>query len=795
MQRRYTFTGLLTIAFYFLSLTLFAQMSDQQVMQEVMKYNSQGMSQQQILLELSKKGVTATQLQRIQENYNSQQNGQSNQGASNYTPLQNQSRVLPDIEQSKQMSDLNNLIPMKNRIFGQDFFSKGNLTFAPSQNMPTPANYVLGPGDEVIIDVWGDSELNLRYTITPDGYITVPGLGRIQLSGMKVDQATSRIRSEFSSIYSDLDSDQPRTFLGVSVGNVRTIKVNVMGEVTTPGTYTLTSFSSAFHALYAAGGITNIGSLRNIRIFRSGRVAATVDLYEYLLKGNNMNDINLQDGDIVMVDSYGILAQITGEVKRPMKYELRPNETLKDIINFAGGFTGEAYKGNVQVDRKGDNEKETFTVNQADFASFNLHDGDSITASTILDRFSNMVQIDGAVNRPGQYAISDQLRTVKDLMNIAQGPKGDAFLNRTLLYRDKEDLTRTVQSIDLNALLQDQIPDVLLQKNDLLFVPSQFGLGDSLTIFVGGEVRLPGNYPYASNMEIEDVILQAGGLKESASTARVDVFRRIKNPASTTQTNLSGEIFSFSLKDGLIVSDDRSFTLQPFDQIIIRRSPGYEIQQNIAVNGEVLFEGQYAKVTKDERLSSIIKRAGGLTDYAYPKGARLLRRLNDDEVKRLKDALKAKAQLDKINTDSLNIDELDLRNQYVGIDLTKAMKKPGGDDDIVLRAGDIISIPQYEGTVKISGGVLYPNTVTYNKRMSLDSYIRQAGGYSRLAMKSKPFVVYMNGKVSTGRWAKIEPGCEIVVPERPERESLGIQSILGMSTTLASLALIISRFF
>ncbi|CAK7003644.1 MAG: hypothetical protein PETM_00100 [Petrimonas sp.] len=791
MQRKYTFTTLLTLFFLFVSTALFAQMSDQQVMQEVMKYNNQGMSQQQIFLELSKKGVTATQLQRIRERYN-QENTPTSPLESNYDAQQNLNRALPDMQPAERINP-NDTIPPGKRIFGQDFFSRENLTFAPNVNMPTPANYVLGPGDEVIIDVWGDSELNVRYTITPDGYITVPGLGRIQLSGMNVDQATVRIRNEFSDIYSDLNSSQPRTFFALSVGNTRTIKVNVMGEVTTPGTYTLTSFSSAFHALYAAGGITPIGSLRNIRVFRGGRVAATVDLYEYLLKGNNMNDISLQDGDIVMVDPYVGLAQIAGEVKRPMKYEMRPDETLQDVLGFAGGFTGEAYKNNIQVDRKGDYEKETFTVNQTGFGSFTVHDGDSITVSTILNRFSNMVEIDGAVNRPGQYAIGDQLKTVKDLINIAQGPKGDAFLNRALLYRDKEDLTRTVESIDLNALLQNQAQDILLQKNDLLYVPSQFSISDSLTVFVGGEVRLPGDYPFASNMEIEDVILQAGGLKESASVARVDVFRRIKDPTSTVQTNLSGETFSFALKDGLIVSGDRPFTLQPFDQIIARRSPGYEVQQNITVSGEVLFEGQYAKVTKDERLSSVIQRAGGLTDYAYPKGARLLRKLSDEEVNRLITALKTKAQMDKINTDSLNINELDLRNQYVGINLEKAMKKPGGDDDIVLRAGDVISIPQYEGTVKISGGVLYPNTVTYNKRMSLDSYIRQAGGYSRLAMKSRPFVVYMNGKVATGRWARIEPGCEIVVPERPEREPLSLQGILGISTSVASIALLISN--
>ncbi|HHV84657.1 MAG TPA: capsule biosynthesis protein [Petrimonas sp.] len=790
MHKEYKFIGLLTLLF-FLSTALFAQMSDQQVIQEVMKYNSQGMSQQQILLELNKKGVTASQLQRIQERYN-QQNNQTGPATSNQDTQQGVSRVLPDIQPIERINP-NDTIPPGERIFGQDFFSKENLTFAPNVNMPTPANYILGPGDEVIIDVWGDSELNVRYTITPDGYITVPGLGRIQLSGMRVDQATGRIRNEFSGIYSDLNSSQPHTFLALSVGNTRTIKVNVMGEVTTPGTYTLTSFSSAFHALYAAGGITHIGSLRNIRVFRGGRAAATVDLYEYLLKGNNMNDITLQDGDIVMIDPYLGLAQITGEIKRPMKYEMRPDETLKDLLGFAGGFTGEAYKNNVQIDRKGEYEKETFTVNQSDYSSFQLHDGDSVTISSILKRFSNMVEIDGAVNRPGQYAIGDQIRTVKDLVAIAQGITGDAYVYRALLYREQEDLRQTMESFDLDALLNNRIADIPLRKNDRLHIPSIFSLEDSVTVSVGGSVRAPGNYPFALNMRIEDAILRAGGLREEASTQRIDVYRRIKNPSSTTVPSTMSEVYTFTLQEGKVISNDPSFILHPYDEIVVRHSPGYEPQSMVTIKGEVLFGGRYAKKTRNERLSSLVERAGGLTGYAYPKGAKLTRQLNDEEFERLKHVFETKAKMDKLNMDSLNFDSSGLRHQYVGIDLEEALKRPGGDDDIVLREGDVISIPQYEGTVKISGGVLYPNIVTYDKRMSLDGYIRQAGGYSRLAIKSKPFIVYMNGKVATGRWAKIEPGCEIVVPEKPEREPMSLQGILGISTSIASIALLISN--
>lgn len=790
MHRKYTFTRLITFLLLFVSVGLYAQMSDQQVMQEVMKYNNQGMSQQQILLELSKKGVSATQLQRIQERYNNQQGSQNNSTESNYNPQQNQGRIFPDVQPAEQLINSNDTIPPQDRIFGQDFFSAQNLTFAPNANMPTPANYILGAGDELIIDVWGDSELNVRYTITPDGYITVPGLGRIQLSGLSVKQAEAKIKNQFSTIYSDLDSYEPRTFLGVSVGNVRTIQVNVMGEVKTPGTYTLSSFSSAFQAIYVSGGPNQIGSLRNIHIFRNGNVAATVDLYEYLMNGNNMGDITLRDGDIVKVEAYGILAQITGEVKRSMRYEMRENETLADLIRFAGGFKGDAYQANVTLLRKGREEMEAYTLNESQYAYFNLTDGDEVSVGNILDRFSNMVEISGAVYRPGKYAIGDQIKTVKDLVSVAQGVTGDAYIHRALLYRQQDDLKQTMQSFDLDALLSNRIPDITLQKYDRLHIPSIFSMEDSLTVYIGGEVRTPGNYPYATNMHLEDIILRANGLKESASTAQIDVYRRIKDPASRSLSATTGQAFRFSLQDGQIVSSDPSFVLQPFDQVFVRRSPGYETQQNVTVNGEVLFGGQYAKIQKNERLSSFIKRAGGLTEYAYAKGARLSRQMNEIERKRTREALLAKATAE---SDSSFINNLDYSAQYVGIDLEKAITKPGSDDDLILRDGDALFIPQYEGTVKISGGVLYPNIVTYNKRMNLESYIRQAGGYSRLAMKSKPFVIYMNGKVTAGRWAKIEPGCEIVVPEKPEREPMSVQSIMGVTTSIATLGLIITN--
>ncbi len=775
-----------------ISISLVAQMSDEQILREMMNYSNAGMTQEQIYLELTKKGVTVDQLQRLKERYGNRQDLATPASSG----VMQEAGRTQEVVVAPRERGAEELVPQENRIFGQDFFSTHNLTFEPNMNMPTPANYILGPGDEVIIDIWGNSELNVRYIIAPDGHITVPGLGRIQLSGMRVDQATAHIRNAFSTIYSDLDSPQPRTFLARSVGNVRTIRVNVMGEVVTPGTYTLSSFASAFHALYAAGGINKIGSLRTIRVFRAGKTEAVIDIYEYLMHGNSAGDITLRDGDIVKVDPYGVLAQITGEVKRPMWYEMKENETLDDLIRFAGGFRGEAYKENVQLRRKGTSEMEVYTVNALQFPDFRMHDGDQISVGNILTRFANRVSIEGAVMRPGSYAIGDDIKTVGDLMKMAQGPREDAFLSRALLYREKEDLTPIVESVDVEALLNNRIPDVPLRKNDRLFVPSVISLLDNFTINVGGEVRAPGTYAYADNMSIEDVIVQAGGLRESASTARIDVYRRIKKPESTTDSGVTGEAFSFSLKNGLIISGDKSFTLEPFDEVFVRRSPGYEPQRNVAIEGEVLFGGQYAKLTKDERLSSLVNRAGGLTQFAYPKGARLQRQLTEAEQRRTREALMAKISIQGDSTMRENpnlLANVDLSSQYVGIDLEKALKNPGSEDDIVLREGDVLSVPIYNPTVRISGGVLYPNMVAFSKKKKLDDYVEMAGGYSRLAMKGKAFVIYMNGQVATGRRAKIEPGCEIVVPEKPERPRMSLPEILGISNSIATLGLLITN--
>lgn len=766
--------------------TVFAQLSDQQVIEQLKQYQTAGMTQEQIIADLASKGVTREQMERLKAQYDA---STATQAGTVATP-QNRTR-----EQSAEGSD--KVIVVKetaakspNDIYGRDLFSSKNLTFQPNLNLPTPENYELGAGDEIIVDIWGNSELTFRQSISSEGNISVPNIGPIFLNGLQIKDASVKIRRAFSRIYSDLSSNSPRTFIKISLGNIRSIQVNIMGEVVLPGTYTLSSFASVFHALYSAGGINEIGSLRDIKVYRAGKQVSNIDIYEYLLKGNNSSDITLREGDIVRVEPFKKRAQITGVVKRPMIYEMKENETLITLIEYAGGFLSSAYKKNVQLTRQGITEMKAYTIESVDFSNFELKDGDVATVGNILGIYENSVSISGAVFRAGAYAIDSGLKTLKELITIAEGTKEDAFLSRALLYRENKDLTITVESIDLTKLFSGEIADITLRKNDRLYIPSITELQDALVVTLTGEVKRPASYPYAKNMSIEDLILQGGGPLESASLARIDVSRRIKNPMSTTQTDIQSESFSFTLERGLIISGEKNFILQPFDIVNVRRSPGYEVQQNVNIRGEVVFAGAYPKIKRDERLSSFIQRAGGLTSSAYAVGARLTRTMNADETAMSEAALKLTRNRKQ---DSISVESLNIGTTYnVGINLVKALAKPGSDDDIVLREGDIIDIPILSSVVKISGAVMYPNAVTYIKGMTIGDYIENAGGYSFRAKKSKVYVLYMNNKVSKGLGSTIEPGCEIIVPMRPDTKGATFSDIAGVSSVVISIVTLLS---
>lgn len=613
----------------------------------------------------------------------------------------------------------------------------------------------------------------------------------VYLNGMTVSEATDYLRKELNRIYAGIDSEKPVSQIKVTLGDSRTIQVNVMGEVLTPGTYALSSFSSVFHALYRAGGVNDIGSLRAIQLVRGGKPIATIDVYDFIMRGKATDDIRLQEGDVVIVPPYQALVTIEGNVKRPMKYEMKDGENVKTLLKYAGGFSGDAYTRALRMIRQNGREYQVYTIDDIDYSVFPVKDGDKVTAEAILNRFENKLEIKGAVYRPGIYQFGGSLNTVRQLVEKADGLMGDAFTARAVLHRERDNLTREVISVDIKKVLDGTIPDIPLQKNDVLYIPSIHDLQDMGVITVFGEVARPGELPYADNTTLEDIIIQAGGLKESASTVRVDVSRRIKDNKSTDVSSTIGKMYSFSLKDGFVIDGEPGFVLQPYDQVYVRRSPGYQEQANVDITGEVLYDGTYALTNKSERLSDLVKKAGGVTPFAYVKGAKLIRQANDEELKRMEDVFKMmRREMGQANMDSL---KLDLDSVYsVGIDLELAMKNPGSSADVVLRAGDKLVVPELSNTVKINGAVMLPNTVAYKDNKSVKYYISQAGGFANNARKSRAFIIYMNGQVAKVKGSgrnMIEPGCEIVVPVKDKNGRMNFQTILGIASSIGSLGL------
>lgn len=676
------------------------------------------------------------------------------------------------------------------KIFGRELFTNPSLSFEPNSNIATPAGYRLGPGDEVIIDIWGTSENTIRETISPEGSILIANIGPVYLSGMTVNEATSYVRRELSKIYAGLTEDSSQ--MKLSLGQIRTIKVNIMGEVAVPGTYTLSSFSSVFHALYNAGGISPIGGMRNIQVIRNGNKVADIDVYDYIMRGKTSDDIRLMEDDVILVPAYESLVNITGKVRRPMFYEMKKGETVSDLLRYTGGFSGNAYKDNIRLIRLSGREKQIYNVDELDFATFKLVDEDSLSVEAVLDRFENMVEVRGAVYREGLYQISGGVNTVKQLIKKAEGLRGDAFLNRVQLQREHEDLTLEIIPVDLRGMLNGTSADIPLQKNDILYVPSIHDLEEQRFLVIHGEVAIPGTYIYAKNMTIEDLIIQAGGLLEAASTVRIDVARRIKNPKSEESTNAVGTTYSFDFKDGYVIGGNGEFYLEPFDEVYIRKSPAYHVQQNVQIIGEVLFNGTYALSKKNERLTDLINRSGGLTNDAYVEGARLIRQMTPEEIRRKEDALR----MTMASSDSLSVKNMDLSTVYpVGINLEKALANPNSDFNLVLREGDLLIVPEFVNTVKINGAVMYPNTVSFKEKENLKYYLNQAGGYTTLARKKRAYVVYMNGTVARlkkGDSKAIQPGCEIIIPSKDERSRMSTAEALGIGSSVASMAAVIA---
>ena len=832
-----------------------SSMTDDQVMSFVVKEHNSGTSNSQIVTKLMQRGVDISQIRRVRARYEREakqgglenmsgkasatpsrlraNNGKTredyakntnpststpnathqdvtnrsnyrvsaestdNSDKDEYMAIQNEmSSMYPDIEPQKKSS----------KVFGRDIFNNKSLTFEPNMNIATPQNYRLGPGDAVIIDIYGASQKTIQDTVSPDGTVTIEGYGPVSISGLTVSQANARLRGTVGSRYSS-------SKIRLTVGQTKTIMVNVMGEVKAPGTYTLSAFATVFHALYMAGGINDLGTLRNIKVYRNNRLVTVVDIYDYILNGKLTGNVRLADNDIIVVGPYDCLVNITGKVKRPMFYEMKKNESINSLLKYAGSFTGDAYKKSVRVNRKTGREYSVYNVEEFDFASFRIADGDSVTVEPILNRYANTVEVRGAVFRPGMYNLGEQVNSVRSLIEHAEGLTEDAFKARAVMHRMKTDRSLEVVSVDVEGIMSGKVADIPLKENDVLFIPTRQDKMNERTITIRGEVLFPGTYKYADNETIEDFVLQAGGLTDKASVVNVNVSRRVSDAKALRPDSLIAQTYTLSLKDGFVIDGTPGFILMPFDEVFIRKSPGYTEQQNVTIEGEVLFAGAYTLTKRNARLSDLFKKAGGSTKEAYLKGARLIRKANDTEKARMEAVLKMQREQQQKNLLQLaassnsgsnlqqvaesaknaDLEKFNVPDEYpVGIDLSEAIKHPGSDEDLVLREGDRLVVPQYNGTVKINGAVMYANTVGYEKGKRASYYIDQAGGFASDAVKNKAYIIYMNGKVAkVSHGAKVQPGCEIVVPAKLKRK-MSVAETMSLGTSMSSIAAMIA---
>ena len=782
-------------AFLISTSLLFAQMSDEQVLSFVKTEMDKGTSQQAIGAELLKRGVTQAQVERVKNQVN-QQSQLVSTSSNNKTESVLRTNKTESVLTGKTLADTLDQSVTKNKldIFGKNIFNQKNLSFTPNVNIPTPEDYKLGPGDEVVIDIWGASQTSVRQTISPEGNITVDRLGPVFLNGMTIKEANNYVQQKFAGLYSGIGDYEGSSQIKLTLGQIRTIQINIMGEVIAPGTYSVSSLSSVFHALYNAGGINDIGTLRSIQLYRKGKLIKTVDIYKYLLDGDSSSDIRLSDGDIIIVPPYISLVEISGKVKRPMYYEVTAQETLADLIKYSGGFTGDAYRDEISLVRKTGAYDKVFTLTSANYGNFILDDGDQIEVRSGLNLYENRVEIQGAAYRPGYYEIGKDIKTVKNLIEMAGGLRDNAFQYRAILTREKDDLTIENISINLNSLLTGSISDIALRKNDILFIPTKDVVSDLGDFAIYGNVVSPGSYNYADNTTIEDLIIKAGGLLGSASTAKVDVARRIVDPMSTESQSIIAETFTFSIKDGLIADGISNFTLKPYDQVYVRRSPGYIEQRNIELQGEVLFPGTYALKEKTERLSDVIKRAGDLTPHAYSRGAKLVREKSQREIENQRKSLKMLSESgakDSISSDLMEIDKY----YTIGIELDKAIANPRSEYDLVLQPGDMLLIPEYDNTVKINGAVMYPNTILYKKGEKVSYYINQAGVYNDIAQRKRAYIVYMNGTVAKVKGSSrdaIQPGCEIIVPSKEQKQKMTLAETISIGTSITSMASVVA---
>lgn len=796
-------------------------MSDQQVISFIASEVKAGTSQSQIVTKLMQKGVKIDQIRRMRNQYDKQissrglsvaadgavsmaaermkgnSDGTTSQELTTArrgttgTIEQDAAEEVKDVEQDVKATqgtapDANGKV-----VFGRNLFSQANPNFQPNVNTPIPTTYVLGPGDQVVVDIYGASQQTLIHTISPEGTVTVSGYGPIYLSGLTVAAAQQKLRNTIGSRYKSSD-------LRLTIGNTRTIQVNIMGEVRAPGTYHLSAFANVFYALYRAGGPSSLGTLRNIKVYRNGRLVTIVDLYEFILNGRLAGNINLQDNDVIQVPTYECLVGITGSVKRPMFYEMRKNESVATLLKYAGGFTGDAHKTSVNLVRQTGERYQVYTIGEFDMSTFKLEDNDAITVDGMINRFENMVEIKGAIFRPGQFQLGGNVTSVRGLIEAAGGLTEDAYQEHAVLHRLKADRSLEILPVDVQGIMGGTVADIPLKNEDVLFIMTQEDLRQERTLTISGQVMSPGTYEYADNVTIEDLIVMAGGLRDQASLMRVEVSRVFRDKYATKKTNQYAQKFHFDLKNGLFIDQDRKFLLEPYDHVTIYASPVFNQSKMVTVRGEVHWEGTVAMEQRNTHLSDIIEMAGGITEQAYLRGATLMRKMSEEERTRMQATMKAVQNLLHEKGDSVTYEKLDLDNNYpVYIDLEQAMKKPGCDADILMREGDQIFIPEYNPIVRVSGEVMFPNSMFYESGKNYKYYVNQAGGFGNRAKKSKAFIVYQNGKASLVKdGAKPEPGCEIVIPSKKRKKGVDWTMVAGVMsglTGIAAIMLAISR--
>jgi protein involved in polysaccharide export with SLBB domain len=793
-------------------------LSDAQIQKYLDQLSQSGYSQAEVEMALKARGLPQAQIDKLKQRIAKLQTGGTKSGTSfdrartrEATEIQEDdlvSLLTDDFDEILEKEELE----MQKRVFGYKLFNSETLTFEPNLNIPTPKDYMLGPGDEVIIDVWGASEQTYQEIISPEGYIKISNLGPIYLNGLSIERATERIKSRLTQIYSGLSSRQgaaPNTFAQVSLGQLRTITVHVIGEAQRPGSFNVSSLSTIAHVLYLSGGPNFNGSMRQIDIIRSNKVTATIDVYDFLINGVLKNNLTLQDGDIVRIKPYINRVEVIGEVKREGIYETIDGETFDKLLEYTGGFTENAYTKMIKARRNKDGEKIFADLTIGELSKIVTKNGDQVIVQGILERYANRVQIKGAVFREGEYELTEGL-TVKKLIDLAEGLRGDAFMERGLVYRTNEDYSYAVLPFNLRELIKGNENDIALQREDLVLISSIYDLNDEQYVIINGEVANSGTFPYIQNMTVEDLIIRAGGLRESASGSMVEVARRVQADNSM-ETNQTAEIFTFSISKKLeLNAEDSRFNLAPFDQVFIRKSPGYEPQVTVKVEGEVIYPGLYALKTKNERISDLIKRSGGLTSDGYPQGATLIRRtefnppktseqLRLENLAQLLESVEKRSQeedftleseaellqqkrlqnvqveLDEYNEnedtgvgregirmkrerlkelvekDSINLAASALQYETIGINLEEILKNPGSKYDLILQDGDILSVPRQLQTVRLRGELLYPITVRYDDVLSFKNYISKAGGFSEDARRKKTYILYANGSVDRTR--------------------------------------------